>query len=128
MNRCHLAVIVLALAGCPNGGPCQYSKTDGTCTITQLGHAAPSPSPGTSSDDTVFSFTPNGAATPTANSLLLISNSPTGNSTPSAACLQANHITVGEKLPCTLSQETSGTCTPQEYDIPGFNPSASGCP
>jgi hypothetical protein len=121
-------VILLALlAGCP-GGPCEYAKTAGTCTITQLGHATPSPSPGTDANDTLFSFTPTGATAPTANSTLIISNSPTGNPTPTAACLQANHITLGTMLPCTFMKETSGTCTPQVYEIPGFNQMAPGCP
>jgi hypothetical protein len=119
-------VMLIALAGCPDGGPCQYAQTAGTCTITQLGHATPSPSP--ASDDTLFSFTPTGASAPTANSVLTISNSPNGNPTPSAACLQANHIMLGTMLPCTFKKETSGTCTPQIYEIPGFDPSAPGCP
>jgi hypothetical protein len=30
--------------------------------------------------------------------------------------------------PCTFMKETSGTCTPEEYDLPGFDQMAPGCP
>ena len=47
---------------------------------------------------------------------------------PSATCVAANNITVGSSQACSVMVQSSGTCTPVIYTIPGYNFRATGCP
>jgi hypothetical protein len=88
----------------------------------------PQPSTGLPSDTaaTLFSFTPSGATSPTASSVLILGTS-SEDTDPSVPCLNANHITLGAVLSCTHQEPTSGGCGPS-FTITSFNPSAPGCP
>jgi hypothetical protein len=121
--------VLLCVAGC-GGGPCKYTTTSGTCTITRLGtSAAPVPATGLPTDTaaTLFSFMPDGASVPS-DSAALIEYVGSSDTDPSTGCLAANHISVGAALPCQRQDEISGTCTPRIWIVPGFNQSANGCP
>ena len=120
----QLAQAILATfllpASC-GGGECKYEDTAGTCTITAVGGA----------DGATFDFAPEGASAPSTSGSFgyVVDSRGALVEGPSAACLAANHVTVGAALACSMRTESGGTCNPQPWwTIPSFDNSASGCP
>ncbi len=109
-----LAILLLSLScgGADQhvvGGPCSYSSTPGTSTITELKTVA-------DGVEAHFTFVPTDPAAPartmdTDNHLVI------STGLPSQPWLDAQNITVGTKLPTSRQEILTGTCTPLIYNF-----------
>lgn len=115
-----LLAVTFAVIACGShgvGGPCDYTSTAGTCTVTHVSTSSDG------SDPTTFDFATTGTATTSDTGTF-----ENGSEDANHACSVGAGLTLGSKHACTLHTLTSGPCGSMSFTLDGFDPATTtGC-